>query len=61
LELKKLAKLYKTTLEQLTGAESVVETDSVRVVARATAALSPNDRSEVLRFVRFLQARKGRS
>src|SRR5690242_11073101 len=60
LELQKLAKLYKCTLDQLTGTEKpkAVEPDSVRIVARATAALPPEDQSEVVRFVQFLQSRR---
>src|SRR5439155_4808732 len=59
LELKKLATLYKCTIDQLTGTEKSkdVEPDSVKIVARATAALSPQDQSEVLRFVQLLQSR----
>jgi transcriptional regulator with XRE-family HTH domain len=62
LELRKLAKLYKLSIDQLTGAEPVrtQKEESVEVVARATAALSPDDRSEVLRFVEFLRAKKGK-
>ncbi len=60
LELKKLATLYQCRLEELTGeqASQHAEPDSIKMVARATAALSPEDRSEVLRFAQFLQRRK---
>jgi len=62
LELQKLARLYQCPLEELTGNSSPttqeVEPDSIKLVARAAAALSPEDRSEVLRFAQFLQARK---
>lgn len=59
LELKKLAALYQSSIEQLTG-ETVYtsEPESVKMVARAAAALSPEDQSEVLRFAEFLQTRK---
>ena len=60
LELKKLAKLYKCSIDQLTGTEKSkeAEPDSIKIVARATAELSPDDQSEVLRFVQFLQSRR---
>jgi len=59
LELRKLATLYRCTIEELTGQSPVrSEPDSVKMVARAAAALSPEDRSEVLRFAQFLQSRK---
>ena len=59
LELQRLAKLYQTTMEKLTGHDQETpEPDSVRLVARATAELSVNDREEVLRFAQFLQSRK---
>lgn len=59
LELRRLAKLYQTTMETLTGEDQeTTEPESVRLVARATADLSTTDRDEVLRFVHFLQSRK---
>ena len=59
LELQRLAKLYQTTMEKLTGHDQETpEPESVRLVARATAELSVNDRQEVLRFAQFLQSRK---
>ncbi|HJX54801.1 MAG TPA: helix-turn-helix transcriptional regulator [Polyangia bacterium] len=60
LELKKLATLYDCSLEDLTGAQpgQPAEPDSIKMVARAAAALSAEDRSEVLRFAQFLQTRK---
>lgn len=62
LELKKLATLYECSFEDLTGEQPTqpAEPDSIKMVARAAAALSPEDRSEVLRFAQFLQARKSR-
>ena len=57
-ELSRLAELYRATMESLTGHENeAVEPESVRLLARATAKLSPTDRDEVLRFARFLQSR----
>jgi transcriptional regulator with XRE-family HTH domain len=62
LEAQKLAKLFECTSEELTGAESSGGSErSVNMVARATASLSPEDRSEVLRFAQFLRSRKERS
>ena len=59
LELRRLAKLYQTTMENLTGLDQeVTEPESIRLVARAAAELSTTDRDEVLRFVQFLQARQ---
>lgn len=62
LELQKLAKLYECRIEELTGEQPSSqwdkEPDSIKMVARATAALAPDDRSEVLRFAQFLQTRK---
>ncbi len=59
LELQRLAKLYQTTMESLTGQDQEsTEPESVRLVARATAELSVTDREEVLRFAQFLQSRK---
>jgi transcriptional regulator with XRE-family HTH domain len=59
LELRKLATLYRCSIEELTGKSSVrSEPESVKMVARAAAALSPEDRFEVLRFAQFLQSRK---
>ena len=60
LELRRLAKLYQTTMESLTGhdQEGQEVPEPVRMVARAAADLSAADRDEVLRFVQFLQSRK---
>ena len=58
-ELRRLAKLYQTTMENLTGrSDEQAEPESVSLVARATAGLSATDRDEVLRFAQFLRARK---
>ena len=59
LELKKLSTLYQKSIGELTGEKEIIpENDSVTMVARAAAALSAEDRSEVLRFAEFLQTRK---
>ena len=59
LELQLLARLYQTNMESLTGPkQESPEPESVRLVARATAELSVNDREEVLRFAQFLRSRK---
>jgi transcriptional regulator with XRE-family HTH domain len=60
LELKKLAALYECSIEELTGEQASPDQtpDSIKMVARATAALSAEDQSEVLRFAQFLRARK---
>ena len=58
LELRKLAKLYQCTTDELTGSDlEDTESQSVRLLARTAADLSPQDRSEVLRFARFLKSR----
>jgi transcriptional regulator with XRE-family HTH domain len=60
LEIRKLAQLYECNIEELTG-EAPTEgagPNSIKMVARAAAALSPEDRSEVLRFAQFLKTRK---
>lgn len=58
-ELSRLAKLYQTTMESLTGRDdATAEPESVRLVARAAASLSATDRKEVLRFAQFLRTRK---
>jgi transcriptional regulator with XRE-family HTH domain len=59
LELRKLAALYQCTVDELTGdTSSGVDQKSIGLVARAAAALSPEDREEVLRFAEFLQSRR---
>ena len=58
LELRRLAELYQTSMENLAGTEQSSEApESLRLVARAAAQLSASDQNEVLRFVRFLQER----
>ena len=56
-ELSQLAGLYKATMESLTGHGSG-DTETVSMVARATADLSEKDQDEVLRFAEFLRARR---
>jgi transcriptional regulator with XRE-family HTH domain len=60
LEMRKLAQLYECSIEELTGEMPLEETgpNSIKMVARAAADLSPEDRSEVLRFAQFLKTRK---
>ena len=59
LELRRLAELYQTSMEVLAGTDQLSEEpESLQLVARAAAQLSDRDRDEVLRFVRFLQARQ---
>jgi transcriptional regulator with XRE-family HTH domain len=60
LELRRLAKLYQRSVAELTGEAQGQQTEpnSVMMVARAAATVSPEDRSEVLRFAEFLQSRK---
>lgn len=62
LELRALARLYECNVDELLGTVSESESDvlRVRMLARATAKLSPEDQSEVLRFAQFLQSRKRR-
>jgi len=62
LELKKLASLYQCGMDELTGsAAPEVQTEEIKMVARATAKLSAEDQAEVLRFAEFLQSkRKGK-
>ena len=55
-ELSRLAKLYKTTVESLAGRDAG-DDDSITMVARATATLSHKDREEMIRFARYLRAR----
>lgn len=62
LELKKLAKLCDASIDELTGVDPSVDADpdSIKMVARAAAELTPDDRSEVLRFAEFLRTRQHR-
>ena len=58
-ELSQLARLYQISMESLTRhGDEEVEPESVRLLARATAELSPTDRNEVLRFAQFLRSRE---
>jgi transcriptional regulator with XRE-family HTH domain len=60
LEIRKLTQLYECSIEELTGEIPLEESEpsSIKMVARAAADLSPEDRSEVLRFAQFLKSRK---
>src|SRR5688572_21343254 len=59
LELTKLAKLYQRSVAELTNENAATgDAHSVQMVARAAAELSPEDRSEVLRFAEFLRSKK---
>ena len=59
LELRRLANLYQTTMESLTGLDrEAAEPETIRLVSRAAAGLSATDRNEVLRFIQFLQTRQ---
>ena len=60
IELGRLARLYQTTLQELTDDVALPDDDSVRMVARLAATLSEDDRREVMRFAQFLSARKER-
>ena len=58
-ELRRLAKLYQTTMEDLTGgSQEESEPQLIGLMARAVAALSVTDRDEVLRYAQFLRSRK---
>lgn len=53
----RLAKLYKTTVEHLTGnAREAPEPESVRRSVQTAADISPTDGNEVRRFVRYLHS-----
>lgn len=59
LELKKLADLFKCSMTEFTGTTYTnAESESVKLIARATAELTPEDRDEVLRFAEFLRTRR---
>lgn len=59
LEVRKLAALYHCSIDDLTANDTPhVDQQSIALVARATATLSPEDREEVLRFAEFLQSRR---
>lgn len=59
LEVRKLSVLYECSIDELMGDEAPrVDQESIGLVARAAAALSVEDRGEVLRFAEFLQSRR---
>ncbi len=62
MELGRLARLYQRSMESLTGTVSSESgSESVGLLARATAELSERDRQEVLRFAEFLRSRSSTS
>lgn len=61
LELTKLSKLFQCTIDELTGTSAQTrEPESIKMIARAAAGLSQEDRDEILQFAKFLQSRKQR-
>lgn len=56
LELRRLAAMYKVTVAGLLGEPAAEEeSETVKALFRATSALSPDDRQQVLRFAQFLK------
>ena len=55
-ELSRLAKLYKTTVESLAG-HAASDDESIKVIVRVTATLSDKDKEEMIRFTQYLRAR----
>lgn len=53
LELRRLARVYRRPIEWLLG-EETPEVDADDALFHATAALSPDDKEQVLRFAQFL-------
>lgn len=61
-ELSKLATLYQRSIENLTNTKNdPILSESVQMVARAAAALSDEDRNEVLRFAELLKSKSANS
>lgn len=60
IELRKLARLYGVTTDDLIAADDQPPEDDeeVEMVARAARELSEEDRREVLRFVQFLRSKQ---
>lgn len=60
IELRKLARLYDVTTDELIGAtdESIENREEIKMVARAASELSEKDRQEVLRFAQFLRSKQ---
>ena len=56
IELGRLAKLYKASMESLAGHDSR-DDESIGKLARAAATLSDKDSEEVLRFAEYLRGR----
>jgi len=59
IELKKLAALYQRSVDYFTGMQRAVDEtpETIRHLARAAKKLTEDDREELLRFAKFLQAR----
>ena len=56
-DIKRLAKLYKTTAEHFTdNAREEPEPESVRLLVQAAADISPTDGDEIRRFARYLRS-----
>lgn len=59
LELTRLARLFKCSVEDLTGAgPKKKDNEAIAMVARATASLTQEDQAEVLRFAEYLRSRR---
>lgn len=54
-ELKRLAKLFGTSVDRLLGTESLVDQEPTAALFRATRGLSETDQQQVLRFAEFLR------
>lgn len=57
-ELQKLAKIYGCTIQDLMGEKENELPSSAQLIARTSAELSEEDRSEVLRFAEYLKTKK---
>lgn len=61
IELKKLAQLFACSMDDIMGGSTILgvpeEDESVRMVARAAKDLTPQDRTEVLKFAEYLRSR----
>lgn len=55
-ELQKLSKLFQCSMDDLVGQETDAP-DTLSLVAREAAGLSEEDKSEILRFAKFLQSK----
>ena len=57
-ELESLARAYRLEVSYFLGTESEDEPDQVRYIARAAKDLAEEDRTELLRFARFLKSHR---